>query len=156
MDKKELLKRFEETGGGSEWLKMTFTMLIEECPKKAEILLECMQGCNMYNNFLSESEATRVVDGFVNYDGTAGAKWTADDLFSKVESLGVPDDVTGMFNKWALYATMNMISSDCGNVILRWVKEDSDKYAEACYELAVSHLKDKDKPKFIRWYFGLL
>ena len=37
----------------------------------------------------------------------------------------------------------------------KWSEGDPDKYAEACYDLAVSQLNDKDKPKWIREYFKL-
>ena len=37
----------------------------------------------------------------------------------------------------------------------KWSEGDPDKYAEACYDLAVSQLNDKDKPKWIMEYFKL-
>lgn len=59
------------------------------------------------------------------------------------------------YNKWALYVAMNMESSDHSAVLQKWSEGDPDKYAEACYDLAVSQLNDKDKPKWIREYFKL-
>lgn len=37
--------------------------------------------------------------------------------------------------------------------ILKWIGDDKDKYIIACYDLALTDLKDKDRPYWIRKYF---
>lgn len=39
------------------------------------------------------------------------------------------------------------------SVILKWIGDDKDKYIIACYDLALTDLKDKDRPYWIRKYF---
>lgn len=57
------------------------------------------------------------------------------------------------YNKWALYVAMNKAASDQNSVILKWIGDDKDKYIIACYDLALTDLKDKDRPYWIRKYF---
>lgn len=39
--------------------------------------------------------------------------------------------------------------------IVKWIGTDKVKYIEACHDLAVAQLKDKDKANWVRWYFGV-
>jgi hypothetical protein len=48
---------------------------------------------------------------------------------------------------------MNKAASDQNSVILKWIGDDKDKYIIACYDLALTDLKDKDRPYWIRKYF---
>lgn len=50
---------------------------------------------------------------------------------------------------------MNMVHSDHGRVIGKWVDGDAGKYVEFCYDLSISQLTDTDRPRFVRGYFGL-
>jgi hypothetical protein len=136
-------------------LRKAFLLLTEMNPAKATEFLECYEGVETYHNYLSESEAKTIVKGFVNYDKSMGGKWSPDDLFEKVEELGGIVEEKPYYNKWALYAVMNMEHSDHGKVIGKWSEGDPDRYAEACYEFAVSQLTDADRERFVRGYFGL-
>lgn len=69
------------------------------------------------------------------------------ELLERYEEIGGSG---GMLKK-----ALNMISSDYGNIIKKWVEGDSDKYVSACYDFAVAKLTDAERLKFIRWYFNL-
>lgn len=167
MDKRELIENFEEVLKEAmksndkedilmavDMFKKTFMLLVETNVRDAKEVYECFEGTLKYNNFLTESEAMDVVDHFINQDGSKGPKWRdAEDLFKVVEEMGGKPECSPYYNKWALYVTMNKFFSDQNSAILKWVGDNRDKYIEACYDLSVSQLKDKDHPNWVRWYF---
>ena len=169
MDKKELLDKFHslllevKNSGDSEdievsldMLKKAFNLLVEANIRSAKELVECYEGSLKYYNFLTETEAEDIVDKFSNQDGSKGAKWRDhDELFRRVEELGGRIECEPHYNKWALYVAMNKFASDQHSVIVKWVGDDKDKYFEACYELALTQLKDKDRLCWIRPYYGV-
>lgn len=169
MDKKELLDKFHalllevKNSGDSEdievsldMLKKAFILLTDANIRSAKELVECYEGSLKYYNFLTETEAEDIVDKFSNQDGSKGAKWRDhDELFRKVEELGGRIECEPHYNKWALYVAMNKFASDQHSVIIKWVGDDKDKYFEACYELALTQLKDKDRLCWIRPYYGV-
>ena len=155
METSDMMERFNAMNHEGGMLKKAFTLLMECSPQKASEFLECYEGVETYHNYLSEAEAKSIVKGFVNYDKTTGPKWSPDVLFDKVEELGGYIENKPYYNKWALYAVMNMEHSDHGRVIGKWVDGDDAKYAEFCYDLTISQLTDADRPKFVRGYFGL-
>lgn len=105
-------------------------------------------------NFLTENEAEEIVAAFQNQDGSKGPKWRdPDELFEKVEQHDGRVECEPYYNKWALYVAMNKAASDQNSVILKWIGDDKDKYIIACYDLALTDLKDKDRPYWIRKYF---
>lgn len=75
--------------------------------------------------------------------------------FSILPHFVLPDIYEPYYNKWALYVTANKFSSDQHSAILKWTGNDRNKYLEACYDLAVTQLEDKDKLNWVRWYFGI-
>jgi hypothetical protein len=86
--------------------------------------------------------------------GSKGPKWRdPDELFEKVEQHDGRVECEPYYNKWALYVAMNKAASDQNSVILKWIGDDKDKYIIACYDLALTDLKDKDRPYWIRKYF---
>lgn len=106
------------------------------------------------SNFLTENEAEEIVAAFQNQDGSKGPKWRdPDELFEKVEQHDGRVECEPYYNKWALYVAMNKAASDQNSVILKWIGDDKDKYIIACYDLALTDLKDKDRPYWIRKYF---
>lgn len=105
-------------------------------------------------NLLTENEAEEIVAAFQNQDGSKGPKWRdPDELFEKVEEHDGKIECEPYYNKWALYVAMNKAASDQNSVILKWIGDDKDKYLVACYDLALTDLKDKDRPYWIRKYF---
>lgn len=134
--------------------KKAFTVLADVNPRMAKEVLECYEGTLKYYNFLTENEAEEIVAAFQNQDGSKGPKWRdPDELFEKVEQHDGRVECEPYYNKWALYVAMNKAASDQNSVILKWIGDDKDKYIIACYDLALTDLKDKDRPYWIRKYF---
>lgn len=168
MDKKELLEKFclifhevkksrkiEDSEVSLLMFKKAVELLAEANLRSAKELIECYEGTLKYNNFLTESEAEYIVERFSNEDGSRGAKWRdPEELFRKVDEIG-KIECSPHYNKWALYVAMNKFASDQHNAILKWVGDKKEKYFEACYDLAITQLKDKDRPFWIRPYYNI-
>lgn len=155
---KELRKEFvrmleQERGTPIGWAIIMSMVDMLEDEDELERLAETHKGMQEYGQYLSEKEARSIVDGFRNYDGTRGAKWQPNVLFGAVESLGGKRAEMGKYNCWALYAVMNMISSDYGGVIQTIAQGDS--YAKVCYMMAVAFLTDPDRRENVREYFDI-
>lgn len=155
MEARELIQRYDAMHLEDGMLRKAFVMLANASTRSAMQFLEFVEGVTSYDNYISESEAIEIVNRFKNADGTEGAKWSPDTLFAKVAALGGDVDHAPKYNKWALYVTMNMENSDHYSVIHKWTSGDANKYVEACYDLAASQLKDKDRHDWIRKYFQL-
>ena len=147
----EMLEHERNTPIGWAIIMSMVDMLEDE--DELERLAETHKGMQEYGQFLSEKEARSIVDGFRNYDGTRGAKWQPNVLFGAVESLGGKRAEMGKYNCWALYAVMNMMSSDYGGVIQTIAQGDS--YAKVCYMMAVAFLTDPDRRENVREYFDI-
>ena len=123
---------------------------------KAEEFVECFEGTLKYNNYLSKYETEHILSEFINEDGTRGAKLANyDEFFKVVEDINGKKEHEPYYNKWALYVTANKFASDHYTVLIKWAGNDRFKFIEACYDLAVTQLKDKDKANWVRWYFGI-
>lgn len=116
-----------------------------------EELYDIHEGVEEYGQFLTEKEARKVVDGFVNYDGTRGAKWPPQVLFTAVESLGGDKAVKGKYNCWSLYALMNWIHSDYGGALQ--TKLQGNDYALTAYLMALAWMNDRDGDHDVRELF---
>lgn len=116
-----------------------------------EELYDIHEGIEEYGEFLTEKEARKVVDGFVNYDGTRGAKWPPQVLFTTVESLGGDKAVKGKYNCWSLYALMNWIHSDYGGALQ--TKLQGNDYALMAYLMAQAWMNDRDGDHDVREKF---
>lgn len=169
MSKQETLDKFNvlldkvATDGDKEDIEVSYvifkqamSLLANFNPRQADELVNCFEGALQYYNYLSKNEAGTIVDAFVNQDGSRGAKWNnSEEFFELVGRIGGDIECEPYYNKWALYVTTNKFASDQHSVIQKWVGADKEKYLEACYDLAVSQLEDKDKPDWVRWYFGV-
>ena len=169
MEKKELLEKFcalynEAINSGDKedievslgMFKKAFGIVVDTNVREAKELVECYEGTLKYYNFLTESEAMKVVENFSNQDGSVGPKWKdVTDFFKRIDDMNGKVECEPYYNKWALYVAMNKAYSDQNTVLLKWVGDDRTKYFEACYDLALSQLKDKDRPYWIRSYYGL-
>ena len=135
--------------------KQAMSLLANFNPRQADELVNCFEGALQYYNYLTKSETGTIVDAFVNQDGSRGAKWnSSEEFFELVGKIGGDIECGPYYNKWALYVTANKFASDQHSVIHKWVGTDKEKYLEACYDLAVAQLEDKDKPNWVRWYFN--
>lgn len=158
MEIKEKVARLLEhanTETTREMLVDTFAHLYSANPRLAEELAETFDGNLNYNNYLTESEAQRILATMLNEDGTHGAIWSAKDYFAKAESLGYAIDNAPSYNRWALYVTACHEVSDHLSVLAKWANKDVTKYVEFATDLAITQLNDRDKQKWVRWYFAV-
>lgn len=119
----------------------------------SRIVRECEEMA-AFRNWLSESEARDIVAGFVSLDGSRGPHWgDADAMFAAVEAIGFSPDNAPGWNRWAWFATMNMIWSDEWGVLSSHI--DQSEEARVCAELTKARLEDPDGGFVIRRYFGL-
>lgn len=170
MDKKEILEKFwslmleAKQSGKTEDIEVSMAMfskavnlLADASPKSAKELIDCYEGNLKFHNFVTETEAENIVSKFVNEDDTKGAKWkNAEEVFKKVEEMGGKIACVPHYNRYALFVAMNMYASDQLSTITKWVGDDKEKIFEACYDFAVTQLKDRDRENWIRPYFGLI
>lgn len=132
--------------------KWAFGKMLETSPKTAEQWVDKLEAMN-WHNYLSKAEADEIVAKFINQDNSRGAHWGYDVFKGAVESLGGKTYEAPFYNCYALWVVANMLYSDHYNSASEYVpKEDMPKYF---YSMAVEKLKDKDRPRFVRDYFGL-
>ena len=161
----ELIKRYDELyddmatakdpmkmmafGDAEKWV---FHSLAEKHPDIAQRWLTKLEA-GKWNNYLSQSEAESIVAGLINQDGSRGAHWTYETFKAAVESLGGKIQNEPFYNCWALWATANMLYSDHHKSVSEYVPREHE--AKFFYMMASEKLKDIDRPKFVRNYFGL-
>mgnify|MGYP006981646932 CR=1 FL=1 len=123
-------------------------------PEAAENAIKSLEGV-YYNNFLTEREAKKIIDGFVNADGTQGGKWSFNEIKQLCENKGLVYCEDGEFNFYALATVMNMIYSDSAPVLSQMLGDNSKDLAFWMYRLSYLRLHDADRPRWIRKYFNL-
>lgn len=149
MAKSGMPEKMKIFGESAKW---AFDRLHERDPKLAEQWVEKLEAMN-WHNYLSKAEANEIVAKFINQDNSRGAHWGYDVFKGAVESLGGNMAEAPYYNCYALWVVVNMLYSDHYNSASEYVpKEDMPKYF---YSMAVEKLKDKDRPRFVRDYFGL-
>lgn len=136
-------------GSAEHWV---FDMLVERHPDIARKWLDKLEATE-WNNYLSEAEAVDIVANLKNQDGRTGAHWNFATFANAVQSLGGEMEKPPYYNKYALWATANMLYSDHAKSATKYVAED--KLPAYFYDLAVEKLTDVDRPHFIREYFSL-
>ncbi len=105
------------------------------------------------NNYLTEKEAMDAASKLINTTGEKAPKWSSNVLFDAVRSLGAPLENEGVFNKWALFYTMNWLYSDYAKTSMKYI--DSANIPLYFYECAVEKLTDPDCTRWIRSYLKL-
>lgn len=169
----DLLERYEElyedmaTSGNKEKMiafgeaeRAVFHKLAKEHPAIAQMWLDKLEAMH-WKNYLSKAEAEEIASKLVNQNGRIGAHWGYDTFKTAVESLGGNIHEKPFYNSYALWITANMSYSDHAQSVAEDMGMSSpeavpnEKMALSMYKKAVEKLKDVDKPKFIRWYFGL-
>ena len=101
-----------------------------------------------WHNYLTHKEAEKIV-GSMNPQ----APWSYDQWKGAMEKHGFEMDEAPYYNRFALFATMNMIMSDSSKSISEYV--DGEKTFAFVHSLAVDKLKDRDGRFMIRSYFSL-
>ena len=164
MDRKQLNEKLEilnaealssnMTDVSMSIMKKAFDMLAMTNVQAAEEIVDAYHGALHYNNYLSRTEAERFVAKL--FQKGLATKWQdPDDLFAKVEAIGGEVEKSPYYNRWALFATMNMKQSDHDKVFTKYADGDAGKYIEICYDISASELQDVDRPKYIRPAIGL-
>lgn len=136
-------------GDAERWV---FTMVAEQHPELAERWLSKLEA-GRWHNYLSRSEAEGIAQRMQNQDGTRGPHWDYETFKAAVESLGGKMTDEPFYNCWALWIAANMIYSDHYKSLSKYIPKDQEPLAY--YSMAVEQLKDIDRPRFIRDYYGL-
>lgn len=132
--------------------KWAFDKMHEISPKTAEMWVDKLEAIH-WHNYLSKAEAEDIVGKFINQDGTRGAHWSYDTFKGAVESLGGKMSEEPYYNCWALWVVANMLYSDHAQSVSMFVPKD--EMPKVFYTMAVEKLKDRDRPRFVRHYFGV-
>ena len=125
--------------------KKSATAIFKEAVEKMEAASWC--------NYLTAHEAESIAAGFINQDDSKGAHWSISEVEEAVEELGGRIECEPYYNKYALYVAMNMLYSDFADTINQFLGDGN--MVEVIYRMAIDKLKDRDRPKFVRQYFGV-
>ena len=102
-----------------------------------------------YNS--STTSIVKLSKGQINYNTV---EESIEEINQYLEMHAIPRKGEGYYNCYSLYLTINMELSDYA-----YIKELSSKAKTTCLDIAyhfvVEQLKDKDRPKWIRFYFEL-
>lgn len=137
-----------------ETMRCMMENMVEWKPEVAKEYLDKLEAIE-WRNYLSKKEAVAIVNGMEPKGG-----WDVTDWKKHLETLGKSEEESPYYNKWALYAAMNMIYSDSSNSIAKIIGKP---LAEIPHEelftdihlLALDKLKDKDGMFDIRAYFHI-
>ena len=157
MAKSGMPEKMKVFGESAKW---AFDRLHERDPKLAEMWVEKLEAMN-WNNYLSKAEADEIVAKFINQDNSRGAHWGYDVFKGAVESLGGKTYEAPFYNCYALWVVANMVYSDHAQSVAEDMghttpaQVPNEKMALSMYKKAVEKLKDKDRPRFVRDYFGV-
>lgn len=132
-----------------------FDKVADVAPDVALATLDAL-GAIEYHNYLTMEEAHEIVSHLVNDDASPAPRWKAEDVKGFLTAKGLPLEDKPFYNFAALWVTMNMLYSDYVEPMSDLLgTSDNAKLAEAFYKLSIKKLKDADRPRFIRTYFGL-
>lgn len=157
MAKSGMPEKMKIFGEAAKW---AFDRLHERDPKLAEMWVEKLEATH-WHNYLSKAEANEIVAKFINQDNSRGAHWSYDVFKGAVESLGGNMMEEPYYNCYALWVVANMIYSDHAQSVAEDMghttpaQVPNEKMALSMYKKAVEKLKDKDRPRFVRDYFGV-
>lgn len=135
-----------------EVMKRMMGWAIDNEPSMAEHYIETL--CSIkWRQYLTRDEAVEV---FGDMD-PAGA-WGYEAWRKTMQDLGLEQEREPVFNRYALWVTMNAIHSDNGNVItsimgLAPTDVTNPDYIRAVHSLAMNKLMDKDGKYDVRHYF---
>ena len=101
-----------------------------------------------WKNYLTWGEADKIVSAM-----NPAAPWSREQWKAAMEKNGFELEKAPCYNRCALFTTMNMIMSDSGDTLKKYV--DEQNLFKAVYDLAVDKLTDKDGKFSIRKYFDM-
>ena len=144
-----IIKRVDDKSG----CRLLQAFVDEIGDERSYEILDLAEGMIHFKNYVTEKEALQIVNNFLNYDNSKGAKWSPEEVKAAIMSLGGKCEMDGEYNWWSMYVTIEMVHSDEWGV-LKTIVEPS-KEAALCYELAKAKLLDKDELFNVRTYFQL-
>lgn len=144
-----IIKRVDDKSG----CRLLQAFVDEIGDERSYEILDLAEGMIHFKNYVTEKEALQIVNNFLNYDNSKGAKWSPEEVKAAIMSLGGKCEMDGEYNWWSMYVTIEMVHSDEWGV-LKTIVEPS-KEAALCYELAKAKLLDKDELYNVRTYFQL-
>lgn len=121
--------------------------MIANRPDAAQEWIEKLESIR-WKNYLTHKEAEKIVSMM-----DPKAPWTREQWNSAMEQEGFELEKQPCYNSCALWVTMNMIMSDSGNTLARYVNNGNQ--FKLVHDLAVDKLTDKDGVFSVRGYFGL-
>lgn len=121
--------------------------LIANKPDAAEEWIGKLESVR-WKNYLTPKEAEMIVA-----DMEPDAPWSREQWKAAMEQHDFETEECPHYNSCSLYAVMNMIMSDSGETLERYIA--SDDLFKIVYELAVDRLTDKDGRFMVRNYFGV-
>lgn len=136
-------------GDAEKWV---FHEIAKAHPELAEKWLTKLEA-GKWMNYLSKGEAEHIVSKLISQNGVRGPHWDYETFKGVVESLGDKMTEEPYFNCWSLWAVANMLYSDHHKSISEFVPKDDEP--KIFYKMAVEQLKDIDRPRFVRAYFGV-
>lgn len=145
-------RRMMAFGHAEKWI---FGILAEAHPELAEKWVRRLEA-SRWNNYLTEEEASEIVHSLLEKQGDSYVQryeWDFPAMKNAIESIGGKISEEPYYNCWALWATMNMIYSDHSDTINSFIQPNIR--IKFYYKLAIDKLKDFDRPRFVREYFGL-
>lgn len=147
---------------GAAFGKM-FDKVASSMPDLAFSTIEMLSAVE-FHNFVTMAEAQETAATFINDDkvvtgraeNSRGAHWRPDEVKAVLSPRGIALEESPFYNWWALWLTVNMMYSDYADTLAELIgSKDQERLAVACYKMAIRHLKDPDRPHFIREYFHL-
>lgn len=121
--------------------------MLNSSPSKAEEYINRLESIK-WKNFLTPKEAEKIVD-----EMNPKAPWSREQWKSAMEQHGYVMEQQPCYNSCALWVVMNMLMSDSGTTLPKYV--EADKLFGAVHDLAVDKLKDADGKFMVRDYFGV-
>lgn len=116
-------------------------------PELAQEWLDKLESIR-WKNYLTKAEAEKIVAGM-----EPKAPWSRDQWKQAMMEHSFDTEHEPYYNHCALYATMNMLMSDSGDTLAKYVEKDN--LFKVVHDLSVDKLIDKDGVFSIRAYFGL-
>ena len=124
-----------------------FEWFVANKPDLAKEWLDKLEAIR-WNQYLSPKEADAIVARM-----DPKAPWTKEQWKAEMQLHGFDTEKVPCYNSCALWTAMEMIMSDSGQTLRKYV--GNEDLFKAVHDLAVDKLQDKDGVFVIRDYFGL-
>ena len=121
--------------------------MLQKMPTEAEEMIQKLEAIR-WKNYLTTKEADRIIANM-----EPKAPWTRDEWRKAMEQHDYALEHQPEYNRCAIYVVMNMLMSDSGDTLAKYVEKEN--LFSAVHDLAVDKLTDKDGVFNVRSYFGI-